>query len=266
MEPFLSVLAGLAAAAAPPPAPLPAKQAWVINYAETFCSAGKIYGEGTQRVDLYLRPAPGGDVLQFYILRDGRYLPAEHVPVSIGFAGRTIKGTALVYGGKAGAKRAILVNLERDSVGDLPKARTIAFHGADIDYAFAVPDLDKVIAALATCNEDLREHWNMTEAGKAAIKTPGRPITRMRDIISYEDYPSQAVREEDTGTAAVLLLVDETGKVADCLLKKTSGNASLDAMTCIAFIKRARFKPALDAAGKPMKTTFYQSVSWRIQG
>jgi TonB family protein len=255
------------AAAAPPaaPIPLPPKKAWVVDYAETFCTAGRPYGDAGAPLDLVLRPSPKGDLVQFYILRNGTYMSAAHVSVAVGFADTAVKTTALVYGGKKSGRRTILINIGRESLAEFPKARAVTFRGAGIDYAFAVPDLDKVVAALATCNADLRSHWNITEEGKAKIETPAKPITDLRSILSSGDYPAQAIREEDTGTAHVMLLIDENGKVADCLLQATSGNASLDAMTCIAFIERARFHPALDAAGKPMKSAVFTAASWRIQ-
>lgn len=264
-----TLLLALAAAAAPAPAPtapLPPKKAWVVDYAETFCTAARSYGDDAAPLDFALRPAPNGDVLQFYILRSGGFEPARHVPVTVAFGEQVVKATALTWGPKKEGRRTILINLPREAIADLPRAKAVAFHGGGVDYAFAVPDLDKVMAALATCNDDLRAHWNMTADKKALIATPAKPLWSLHGIINPDDYPEQAVREEDTGQATVMLLVDETGKVADCQLQKTSGNASLDAMTCIAFIKRARFRPARDAAGKPMKDVFYQSIAWRIQG
>ena len=238
----------------------------MVDYAETFCTARRSFGDEKAPLDLFLRPSPNGDLLQFFVIRNGGFAAAEHVPVTVGFGERAVKGTALLYGGRQNGRRTVLINVANDALADFPKARTVTLRGSGVDYAFAVPGLDKVMAALATCNEDLRSHWNMTEERKAAIATRARSITPLRDVITYEDYPAQALREEDTGQARVMLLVDESGKVADCLLEKTSGNASLDAMTCVAFVKRARFHPAADAAGKPMKDVTHQTVSWRISG
>lgn len=257
---MLSLLLSLAAAA---PTPLTSTKAWVVDYAETYCSAALSFGTPDAPLDLVVRPAPDGDVLQLYVLKSGGYMVGQHVPVTVGFAGQAVKGTALLYGINKTDRRTILINLATDSVRDLPKTRTLTFRGTGIDYAFALTNFDQVLAALATCNEDLRKHWNMGEGAKEKIKTEANPTYALRDLFSSGDYPEQALTEGDSGQAKVMLMIDENGKVADCLLEHTSGNASLDAMTCIAFRNRARFRPALDAAGKPAKTVLHQVVSWR---
>jgi len=260
---MLSILFSLAAAT---PTPLTPTKPWVVDYSETYCAAVRAFGTTEAPLDLVLRPSPEGDVLQFFILRSGGFAMAQHVPVTVGFADATVKGTALEYGFNKGGRRTILISLANDTLRDLPKTRTLTFHGSGIDYAFGLTGMGQVLAALATCNEDLRTHWNMTDQAKAAIRTEAKPVYRLMDLLSSDDYPEQALSEEDSGKASVLLLVDDKGKVADCLLQHTSGNASLDAQTCIAFRNRARFKPALDAAGKPMRSVYRQAVSWKVRG
>jgi TonB family protein len=260
---MLSLLLSLAA---PAPAPLTPTKPWVVDYSETYCAAVRAFGTAEAPLDLVLRPSPEGDVLQLFVLKSGGYALAQHVPVTVGFAGAAVKATALEYGVSKGGRRTILISLANDTLGDLPKARTLTFHGSGIDYDFALTGMGQVLAALSTCNDDLRRHWNMTDEAKAAIRTEAKPVYKLWQVLSDSDYPDQALREEDAGKASVLLMVDETGKVADCLLQHTSGNASLDAQTCIAFRNRARFKPALDAAGKPLRSVYHQAVSWRIQG
>jgi len=260
---MLSLLLSLAAAA---PAPLTPTKSWVVDYSETYCAAVRAFGTAEAPLDLVLRPSPEGDVLQFFVLKSGGFTMARHVPVTVGFAGATVEGTALEYGFNKGGRRTILVSLANDMVRELPKTRMLTFHGSGIDYAFGLTGMNQVLTALATCNEDLRRHWNMTDRAKEAIRSPAKPVYRLMDLFSSDDYPEQALSEEDSGSASVLLLVDDKGKVADCLLRHTSGNASLDAQTCIAFRNRARFKPALDAAGKPMRSVYHQAVSWKARG
>lgn len=259
-----ALLASASAAAAA--APLPPNKPWVVDYAETFCTASRQYGEAADPLTLVLRPSPEGNVLQLFLIRSGKEAPAEHVPLTLDFAGRTLKASALVYGVKKSGRRMLLASLGGDAAADIGRTQTVTLRGRGIDYAFAVPDIGKVMTALATCNADLRTVWNMTAEKMATIATPASTVGNLRNVLDRSDYPAQALREEDTGTARVLLLVNEQGKVSDCLLQQTSGNASLDAMTCIRLVQRGRFHPALDAAGKPMKSATTQAVSWRIGG
>jgi protein TonB len=53
----------------------------------------------------------------------------------------------------------------------------------------------------------------------------------------------------------LILLVDEAGKVAGCDVLSPSGIPALDIMGCQVIRNRARFTPALDATGKPVRST-----------
>lgn len=67
------------------------------------------------------------------------------------------------------------------------------------------------------------------------------------------------------GDAQFLLLIDENGKVAGCHVLIASGVPALDAMGCSVIRNRARFKPAVDSAGKPTRSTVVTpKVSWRL--
>ena len=48
----------------------------------------------------------------------------------------------------------------------------------------------------------------------------------------------------------------------DCLVYEHSGVASLDAQTCTKILQRAKYKPARDAAGKPVKSTHVLYFRW----
>lgn len=265
----LAFLAAGALAAAPPaaaPAPAaPPRNPWVVDYAETFCTAVRSFGEPDHAVQLALRPSPTGDVLQLFVIRKGSFAEAEHVPVTVGFDGRSIRTTALRYGPWKGNREILLTTLGREGLTAAAQTGRITISGGGgVRYDLVVPDMAKVMAALGTCNADLRRHWNIGETAGARIATPSRPVKSLHSYFSSTDYPAQALREEDSGKARVLLLIDEQGKVSDCLLEQTSGNASLDAMTCIVLVQRARFHPAVDASGKPVRSAQVQAINWRV--
>jgi len=52
--------------------------------------------------------------------------------------------------------------------------------------------------------------------------------------------------------------------VSDCAIRQSSGSQLLDDWTCGLLKRRARFTPALDAAGKPTEGQFDHLVSWKI--
>ena len=91
------------------------------------------------------------------------------------------------------------------------------------------------------------------------------PPPRPQGIFSYEDYPAEALLNRWEGSVIADLTVNERGAVAACHIIKSSGHEVLDEATCKLLIERARFKPATDKDGKPIKDMYRTpSIEWRI--
>ena len=78
------------------------------------------------------------------------------------------------------------------------------------------------------------------------------------------DYPSRALREEREGVTRFSVTIDTNGRVSDCRVTGSSGHSDLDEATCKNIQRRARFRPALDAAGNPTTGTYSNAVRWQI--
>ena len=79
--------------------------------------------------------------------------------------------------------------------------------------------------------------------------------------------PQDALDANQTGSASYLLMIGRDGSVMDCVVNESSGVASLDAMGCQVIRERAKFKPAIDAAGKPTVDTYgTPPIRWMISG
>ena len=90
------------------------------------------------------------------------------------------------------------------------------------------------------------------------------PRGRSSSWATNDDYPARALREEAQGTTGFTLTVGPDGRVSDCQVSRSSGNATLDETTCRLMRQRARFDPKLDAAGQPTTGTWSNSVRWQI--
>lgn len=78
-------------------------------------------------------------------------------------------------------------------------------------------------------------------------------------------YPPAALRAGAEGRATVTLSVSATGRVTDCRVTASTGNAALDRETCRLAIRNGRFEPARDAAGNPVATEMrLPPIVWRI--
>jgi hypothetical protein len=243
-------------------APRPPVKGWVVDYADTDCTASRDYGNGAGFVELAFRPSPLGHALQLILVRPGRGEAAMHVPITIGLPDGPLKTTALRYWDHKGHE-IILLTAQSETMERLRGASDVSFRSANlVDEDLAVPGMAKAMAALDICNSDLRRHWNAGEEGAGKVKTPARSVAPLASYVSDGDYPAQAVDENRGGISKVTLLIDETGTLKDCLVEETSGIATLDAMTCAIFIRRAKFHPALDDQGKPVKSILSTRIKW----
>jgi len=67
------------------------------------------------------------------------------------------------------------------------------------------------------------------------------------------------------GDVGVDLVISKRGRVIHCTVYQSSGHEVLDDATCEIFVKRARFKPAIDADGNPIEEKYHASpVKWRL--
>ncbi|MBC2778437.1 energy transducer TonB [Parasphingopyxis marina] len=82
--------------------------------------------------------------------------------------------------------------------------------------------------------------------------------------VTTADYPSRSLRNEEQGTTGFRLTIGPDGRVTNCQITSSSGFSGLDEATCRNLQRRARFQPALDAAGNPTTGSYSNSVRWEI--
>lgn len=78
------------------------------------------------------------------------------------------------------------------------------------------------------------------------------------------DYPLEAVRNRWEGTARFTATIGPDGKAVACRITTSSGHDVLDRATCDLVMRRARFEPARDSAGKPITAEFHNKVTWKL--
>ncbi|HEX8578984.1 MAG TPA: energy transducer TonB [Allosphingosinicella sp.] len=236
---------------------------WVVDYGETYCTASRKYGTADKPVTFALRPSASGKIIRLMIVRRGRVGGPHHIKVNVDHSGVPIKATALQFPSRDPKLEISWINLERQALDGIGKSERIAIRGGGMDEEFALPQIGEVLAALQTCNDDLRQHWNVEGvAGAASIEKHARSAKSLAAYFSDTDYPMQALMEGAGGMSRFTLLVDETGALKDCTVDETSGIASLDAQSCAVLMERAKFTAALDSAGKPVRSVVYSAVRW----
>lgn len=94
--------------------------------------------------------------------------------------------------------------------------------------------------------------------GGGGAEPPGWIGGRLRDA----DYPDWASRAGITGTVVMDIDVTAKGRVSNCTVRESSGNAALDALTCRLIRERLRYDPARDAAGRKVAGRTEAEQTW----
>ena len=103
-------------------------------------------------------------------------------------------------------------------------------------------------------------------AGRGGSGTGGgglaRRAQRLSGAFNYAaDYPVRD-RPGRAETVGVRFLVGTDGRVRDCSVTRSSGNARLDATTCRLIEQRFRYRPAADASGNAVPSVVSTVFSW----
>ena len=246
-------------------APLQPSDNWHIDYGDTQCTAARSFTTASGPVVVGIVPSVSGDSYRLLISieRPGPAF-AQQSRGSVNFGSGPIAAQSLYFGGK-GIK--LSVYQYRLTAAEMDQARLATQVGMHADdgarFTFALSDMPAVLDGLGKCTSDLQRYWNMGGAGK--VVSANMPVRDIRSIFTPSDYPSEALRRLQQGTAQFQLLVDEKGAVAGCDVLAPSGVASLDATGCEVIKERARFTPARDAHGTPVRSVYTTPpVTWRL--
>ena len=246
-------------------APLQPNGKWTVDFGDAHCIAMRNYGTDAAPVMLAFKPSPIGDVMHVSVVRPSKKKDINQYPGSLTVdAARPMMVSVLGYPAKAGATRIASVNLSLDDFRPIRAATAMRLRsGLEFDRNFALTQMTPVTNALDRCVTGLRKLWNIGDAANT-IREEAQPEKSLVSYFSSDDYPSVAVHEDATGTVQMMTLIDETGKIASCMVIGTSGYASLDAQSCAIITVRAKFRPAVDTAGKPAKSGLVSRIRWML--
>lgn len=96
-----------------------------------------------------------------------------------------------------------------------------------------------------------------------ALLTAAEPVPtgEISQIFRPDDYPTEALKRNETGTVAVEAEVRPDGRVTACRITQSSGSALLDTATCTVIATRGRFvERAKQHGGKAF--TISTQVTW----
>ena len=290
---LLSVMGvGDVACAAQDPLVLKPLTQWVVNYSDDSCRLLRQFGSEGDTVTLIMdRFVPGdglnltlvgspfnydgltreisvqfgsGEQVQnrsFYSGNFGKAVPAIILPGSLTIGKLTDVEVKLIEKNTAlGKPQPTIFGPEREA------AVTYILIGTPLRQPVRLETgpMQKPLAALNTCIDDLVTSWGIDVQKHKALSKTVTPIGSQGNWITTEDYPKAALSSGGQAFVYARLSIDETGKPTACHIQQSTQGKGFGDAVCAGLMRRAKFKPALDAESKPIASYFRKTVFFSI--
>jgi Gram-negative bacterial TonB protein C-terminal len=243
-------------------APLQPTGQWSVNYGATQCVATRPYGTASGAVTLSIVPSVSGGT---YVLQVGEQEAgptfAQEFNGTVDFGTGGITTRALYFGANGAQMRAHQFRIPAAQMDYARSASGVSLSETKgATFEFALSDMGAVLDALRTCTAALQRDWNVGATAAREVK----PVGDVRAIFTTNDLPAEAMQRQQPEKAQYQLLVDEQGAVVGCDILEPSGSALIDTEGCQLVRERARFKPAMDALGKAVRSVWTSPrITWR---
>ena len=133
-------------------------------------------------------------------------------------------------------------------------------------YRLETGSMGPPLAAMRKCTSDLIQTWGYDLAVEAALTRRATPAASPATWLHSNDFPDKSLIQGHNGLVRFRLDIDAVGQPTGCrILYRTNPDEFAD-LSCQLLLKRARFRPALNAAGKPVKSYYINNIRWNAGG
>lgn len=237
---------------------------WKIEPSDVRCVAVRKYGTTGRPITLALKASLIDDAVQLAIIRQGLRATYVQSGAILEIDDREVRTSALSYP-TGGDKRRVthLINIAPEPALRLRQAKVlkVIVHEGTND-SFPLEPSAAAWKGLEDCTARLRETWNVGDERQRIAKHAEGDLV---GLFSSDDYPLVAQMQDQQGTTAFLLLIDEEGVAKDCTVTVSSGSAAIDSRSCGIILARGKFSPAIGADGKPTKSAYIKRITWSLE-
>lgn len=268
-----------------PPLSLPKVGKWEVNYDVDSCHLLARFGAGANETVLSITQTSPSDMFRVELFNPALASKDILVPVKISFDPQAAPITRMgltMTTGKTKMPLVMLEDLRIDGVdshkaANLPlpqispdrpaQVKSITFKFPNVKaYRLETGSMAVPMQALRTCTDDLVVSWGFDPAVQAALFRRPIPASNPGNWLHDEDFPAKAAWAGHNGLIQFRLDVDTAGGVANCrVLFRTDPDDFAD-QSCKVLIQRAKFSPALDAKGQPVKSFYIGRIRFQAGG
>jgi hypothetical protein len=276
------------AKAAKEPISLKPSSKWNIDYGEQGCQMARAFGEGEDKSVIILSRYDPNE--RFGLTLAGKlfkmYGPSD---VRLQFGAAEAEQKIFSYGGTNGDNPAIIIasamrlappteaeqmqldKAKGNELREIPIQPISAEREKAVNYLrigkplrndviLELGPMDKPMAAMRKCVDDLLTTWGIDVEKHKTLTRRAVPMSNPGNWLNSSDYPEDMLQDRQPALVEFRLDVDEMGKATGCYIQATTKPKEFDNAVCKGIVRRAKFDPALDAEGKPMKSYYKNRV------
>ena len=272
------ILASPVRAAVDSPVELPRTGKWVMNWDADGCSLAATFGDGNSRVLLLFQKFQPG--AHFNLTALGQWFRSNELQnrLRIAFGPGQVLSQVTALAGSTGKLPLLdLGNHTLDGREFLPVAPVVdlamtpeqesAISTFDIAWRgthrrLNLGSMRAPMEAMRKCTTDLVRTWGLDPEVQGGLTRMATPTDNPGNWLRRHDYPRTLLAAGLSGIVRFRLDVDEAGNVSGCHIQMASRPEEFNDISCRLLAQRARFLPALDRAGKPVKSYFASAIRW----
>lgn len=268
-------------AAAREPLVLAPNSPWHVDYAPDSCVLARQFGTGDDAILLRMESFHPGEAYSagYEITLIGRAFRSVGLmkAIRIGWGNNPLYKRDAVLGTSSNKQPALTFSSrigepirEKDDLWDLlTPARASAMSEVRIEISgkeivLKTGPLAKTLGAMQTCMDELLTQWGIDPAQQRLVKNYPTPLGSPGSWIRSQDYPAAMLARGASAIVHFRLTVDPDGRASNCVIQRATQGAEFIKTTCDLLRKRARFEPALDGSGRPVKSYYTNNVRWVI--
>lgn len=278
------------AIAVPEPMELKPSSRWLVHQEQEFCRLARSFGEGEHRVTIIFERQGTEDLFRL-ILKGKRMRQkiSEEAIVTFGEGGDPQR--SLFFYGTMGddpmwfltrGLRLVapppewLAQVEKNPGQDDPELAPVtpeqemAVRQIKIGRPLIKPivlatgSLGSAFAAFRRCTDEVMSRWGIDLEKHRDLQRRTKPAGSPARWLTDNDYPTSMRVKGLQGFVDFRLIVGVDGSVEDCRIQQSTHPDGFHKAVCDNVKKRARFSPALDRDGQPIRSFYRNRVRFQL--
>jgi len=264
---------------------------WHVDYAEDRCRLAREFGTGDERVYLFLDRYGPTEYFRLMLAGKPARPSVEKGDATLQFGPGEAEQKILSWQGNLGKMPALILASSIRVAPPTPAeyaAATKSDKDEWIDYAPVDEARQKAIKYLAVgkplrrpvtletgsmrapfvaldkCIDNLMTTWGIDTEKHKTLTRSVQPRQSPAKWVVSSDYPLNMLASGQPAIVEFRLSVGADGVPSACHIQSTTRPKEFDDAVCKSVMRRARFDPALDGAGKPLASYYRNTVRFQI--